>query len=179
MKVVAGDITNLTDARYYSAWHIEALVYVLEDDSEASMQKLKEIVNWVEGPKPVLGIDMLKNINLGEVLNELNIKGVMTSSEALYGTDSYILRDSFDLVTGTKAPQILDFQLNSAEINLLKTHSGKAFVTIENNDVELIKELYIQYSHIGLYLKGGPEEKVGYKSYDIIDDLLDTLSINS
>ncbi|NNF21271.1 MAG: hypothetical protein HKN67_04970, partial [Saprospiraceae bacterium] len=52
-KLIAQNITNLTDARYFAAWGIEYLSFNLNSESPyyIPMEKVKEIRDWVEGPK--------------------------------------------------------------------------------------------------------------------------------
>ncbi len=53
--VKASNITNLTDARYFSALEVEWLGYHLEKGAETYIepQNIIAIKEWVEGPKTV------------------------------------------------------------------------------------------------------------------------------
>ena len=45
MKIIATDIVNLTDARYFAAWGVDGLAYSIDSDNALSPEKLKEITN--------------------------------------------------------------------------------------------------------------------------------------
>ena len=51
-KVIAGPIKNLTDARYFAAWMVDYMSFDLRANSTEYIgpEKIKEIVEWVEGP---------------------------------------------------------------------------------------------------------------------------------
>ncbi|HPH17707.1 MAG TPA: hypothetical protein PLE32_02990 [Haliscomenobacter sp.] len=55
IKIKAGSITNLTDARYFSAWEVEWLGFNLSEGEENAIapMQLAAIREWVEGPKIV------------------------------------------------------------------------------------------------------------------------------
>ena len=70
MKVIATDIANLTDARYFAAWGVEGMAYSIDPTASDALtgKKLKEIVDWVEGPTTMLKIEGLE---LPETLTEV------------------------------------------------------------------------------------------------------------
>lgn len=55
MKIKASSIQNLTDARYFAAWHVEWLGFSLElgHANYTRPQDVKEIKEWLVGPKIV------------------------------------------------------------------------------------------------------------------------------
>jgi phosphoribosylanthranilate isomerase len=55
MKIKASSIQNLTDARYFAAWHVEWLGFSLElgHANYTRPQDVKEIKDWLVGPKIV------------------------------------------------------------------------------------------------------------------------------
>ena len=55
IKIKAGSITNLTDARYFSAWEVEWLGFNLSQGEENAISPLQVAAmrEWVEGPKIV------------------------------------------------------------------------------------------------------------------------------
>ena len=48
-KIIAADLQNLTDARYFAAWLVDYMSFNLSEES-ANLSKIKEIMDWVEGP---------------------------------------------------------------------------------------------------------------------------------
>ena len=63
MKIIATDIANLTDARYFAAWGVDGLAYNIDPSSANSISsaQLKEIAEWVEGPETTIKLDGLEN----------------------------------------------------------------------------------------------------------------------
>ena len=55
-KILAGSITNLTDARYFAAWEVEWMGFNLNASEETFMPpaQVMAIKEWVEGPN-ILG----------------------------------------------------------------------------------------------------------------------------
>jgi len=96
--VKASSISNLTDARYFAAWHVDWLGFDLTADGLAvlPLPEVKEIKDWIEGPKivgelAVLDVEQsqqiidflaLKYIQVGmhtpvEYLNSLNVDSII------------------------------------------------------------------------------------------------------
>ena len=52
-KIIIQNITNLSDARYFAAWGVDFISFNQDESSPyyASWDKIKEIKEWVEGPK--------------------------------------------------------------------------------------------------------------------------------
>jgi len=61
-RVIAADITNLTDARYFAARGVD---YLMFDMDKIALNKIIEIKDWVEGPELILTLDS-SSINLIE-----------------------------------------------------------------------------------------------------------------
>ena len=70
MRIIATDVANLTDARYFAAWGVEAMAYNIDPNSENSLSptQLKEIVDWVEGPKSMI---KMEGLEIPESLDEV------------------------------------------------------------------------------------------------------------
>ena len=80
MKVIATDIANLTDARYFAAWGVEAMAYTLDPDNPDSLSatQLKEIVDWVEGPSTFVKMEGLTPPEgIDDVVEQMNINGAI------------------------------------------------------------------------------------------------------
>jgi len=68
MKIKATSINNLTDARYFAAWHVEWLGFSLEmgHSNYTRPQDVKEIKDWLVGPK------IVGEFGLGQSADEIN-----------------------------------------------------------------------------------------------------------
>lgn len=76
--VKASSISNLTDARYFAAWHVDWLGFDLTADGLAilSLPEVKEIKDWIEGPKIVGELAVLEVEQSQQIIDFLSLKYV-------------------------------------------------------------------------------------------------------
>lgn len=172
-KIIVQNITNLTDARYFAAWGVDYLSYNLNAASPyvISLEKVKEIKGWVEGPKTLIesgSIDFLEGID-GHILEEA-FSSLPINKEAFFRTTlanfteglpggNYIIKvtaENLDLVKKLTPDQLLGHNL---------------YLDITELDFDLLDRL----PDFGLIIQGGEEEKIGVKSFDELDKLYDWL----
>ena len=74
--VKASSITNLTDARYFAAWHVDWLGFDLTADglSILPLTEVKEIRDWIEGPKIVGELAVLDAEQSQQIIDFLSLK---------------------------------------------------------------------------------------------------------
>lgn len=187
-NIIASKIANLTDARYFSAWGVEALAFDLNTESPefVSPIHLNAFREWISGP-----------VIIGE-FNGLQAKEDITKVAADLSLD-YILLGPF-------APQDWEFEVPVIRELILGQFQDlppaeKYIIKVEDIDQDVSKmiddlaqlsfDFYLDFPmtesqvqtlidipHLkGIILKGGEEEKVGFKSYDEIDAILEALEI--
>ena len=152
-KIIATQITNLTDARYFAARGID---YLLFDLDEISIDKIFEINEWVEGPKILL---LFSESTLGlidECIIKINPTGISNKN-----------KDSISQLTHLEAHTEI-FQW-SEEVICLED--------IEYNLVRNLSNLDQLREDDGVILHGGSEDDIGIKSFDDLDDILDQLEV--
>lgn len=186
MKIIATDITNLTDARYFAAWGVEMMCYNIDPDTEGSLTipRFKEITEWVEGPMTGIkiagltipetltaeGLD-IKNIIVSPFIDKAdlpssvdNVYRICTLEEGWQDDDKLIL-------TLSKAVN----QLSETDIDKIKSLATSKEVFLDGifkaSDLTNIESFGVA----GIVLKGGDEEKVGYKSFEELDEVLEAL----
>ncbi len=209
MQTIANEISNLTDARYFSAMGVEWMQYSMDSASEAAINPtvLNGIKAWVEGPKTIvdLGLESPETIkNLAESLDidsfslpmfypieDLEQLGGITIFQKLVISKDLKLewtnwvKNRADFLSHLH----LDFAINkfswknimSGEspmdlatlINLQSNYS--CFLSLWGLEASDINDLRTRLPNIGLVLKGGEEEKVGFKSYDELDEIFEVL----
>jgi len=186
MKIIATDITNLTDARYFAAWGVDMLCYNIDPDTEGSLttHQFKEITEWVEGPTTGIKI---AGLAIPETMSSdgLDIKSVIISP----------FIDKADLPTSVEnIYRICTIEEGWQDDNKLILTLSKAVDHLSKNEISQIKsisidkEVYLDgifkasdltniesFGVTGIILKGGDEEKVGYKSFDELDEVLEAL----
>lgn len=172
-KVIAQNITNLTDARYFAAWGVDYLSFNSIPDSEfyISDDKIAEIKDWVEGPKCLIEANALELDELG---------------------DGFILSNIF-----SSLPIVKESFFRTSFKELQKgLPDGKYIIPIKSTELEALQkldqehlmglDLYFDISEIqlsdldklknhGIIIQGGEEEKVGVKSFDDLDELYELL----
>lgn len=187
MRVIATDIANLTDARYFAAWGVEGMAYNIESSTSSSLTsaQLKEIVDWVEGPAVIIkmeGLEVPENLN--EVKAITNIDGIIIGPFIEAG-DLPVFEKVFRICTLEDGSQDNDHLILSFpfEIGKISEQQKEKIINITNgkevfldaifnaSDLDQIKTL----GFAGIILKGGEEEKVGFKSYDELDDILEAI----
>ncbi len=206
LSVKASQITNLTDARYFAARDVEWLGFNLDVGTENAVppQQISAIKEWVEGPKIVVEFGLqspeeikgaaeyleLDAVQIGmfadtkavhQVLEIPIIKEIVVENEDLAG-----VKDLINAQAEWVAVFILDLtknnigikDLSSDVITLLKKLCANHKVLFNiNGPIEDLSNFIEQVNPLGLVLMGGEEEKVGYKSYDELDDILDFLEV--
>lgn len=150
-KVVASQVTNLTDARYFAARGID---YLLFDLDQVSLDKIIEINEWVEGPELLLLFSNQSLSSLDESIIKLSPLGIGAKTSEVEAEISH-------LSTHAIIFQWTDKQLKLDDL-LFK-------------EISFITEIQSLKDNEGLLISGGDEKKVGIKAYDDLDEILDAL----
>ncbi len=152
-KVIATEVTNLTDARYFAARGVQ---YLLFDLDNISIQKILEIKEWVEGPEILL----LFSSNSVDFLDESVIR---TAPTAIAAKDGITTSELAHL-----APHISFFDWTPEHIYLGDTEFQKV---IHPNELDGLDSL------AGVILSGEIEDQVGIKDFDNMDSILDRIEV--
>jgi phosphoribosylanthranilate isomerase len=205
LDVFAGTIGNLTDARYFAAREAKWLGFNLDqmNPSSVSEMEVNAIKGWLDGVKIVGEFGDVSNEEIKKAIESLELDAILagpfTSKDAIEsvevpvfkeiviepGMTTVALKELMEQYEGTVAHFVLDFDKN-------KVHPDNSEFT-----KEFLQDLSSQYSIIvsfpwevyeigaaledadwsGILMRGGEEEKVGFKSFDDLDELLDYLEI--
>lgn len=209
-KVKASQVTNLTDGRYFAAWEVEWVGFNFELGTETyvDIQKMKEIRNWLEGPKFVgeFGLTNAETIRETAIFLELDFVQInhFTEVEVIKAiADIPIIKEVLvlkDMDNSNIQDTIRTFNPYVQHFLLDFTKNGISWEEIKNDeclDFNILKQICQEFSIIlsvdlttdnltevmetlnpyGLNLTGGEEEKVGYKSFDDIDEIIEALYI--
>ncbi len=207
--VKASSVSNLTDARYFAAWHVEWLGFDLTTIGleTLSLPQVKEIKDWIEGPKIVGELDVLDIDQSQQIINFLALEciqvGMHTPVEYLNSlTVSTIIKEVIIEPTTTYSSLkkhldiyfdyvdyfLIDFNKNKINWVSLKKGTGnlslkqlkeicsqyEIFLSLDYTDKNTT-EIIIEIGPMGIIVKGGVEEKVGFKSYDELDEIFEVL----
>lgn len=188
MKVIATDIANLTDARYFAAWGVDMMYYNIEEDTAGSLSisQIKEIIDWVEGPDSGIKLSGLTiPQHLSEAVDTLNISSLIVGPFIEQSDLPASINNPYRICTLEEGWQDSDRLILTLDIpiNLLsedqkekiKNLSAQKEIYLDglfkSSDLSTIESLGVT----GIILKGGEEEKVGFKSFDDLDDILEAL----
>ena len=206
--VKASSISNLTDARYFAAWQVDWLGFDLTPEGLAilPLSEVKEIKDWIEGPRIVGELAVLDIAQSQQIIDFLSLKyiqvGMYTPIEYLNSlTVDGIIKEV--VIEPTTTFEQLKSHLNTYFdyvdyfiINFDKHHF--TWTSIQNDThltITQLQEICAQYEvflnidftpsniktilatvqPLGISIKGGMEEKVGFKSYDELDELFEIL----
>lgn len=204
-RIKASQITNLTDARYFAAREVEWLGFNLDTGTENFVHphNIKAIKEWLEGPKIVGEFGMQDSSEIIAAIEFLNLDaiqvGMYADTNALASqsvsiikeivvektTDYNDLRNTLETNAANVAIFLLDYSKNNipwkslaSNKNTLKDlcHEFKIILSIDFEFAELL-EILDSIQIYGLSLTGGEEEKVGFKSFDELDEILDALEV--
>ena len=156
MDIIALNITNLTDARYYAARNATWIIYNVSNTDD--IPKIKQLQAWIDAENQ--GERLLKEFSKEEIeflKSNLNIQGIV------YGTKG---DSDLTLEVLASGEQIIIHQTDQ----LSKLDSS--YLWKKNWSTEDINQLN-DFEIKGIIIPGTPEEEVGMKSYDLEDELLD------
>lgn len=196
-KVKISSITNLSDARYCAGMGVQYLGFNFFKGHESYIAPdiYREITSWVSGPEFIgefegadpayihellagLDIDCIE-VTRPENLQELSLSGkpvILKADLSQYASLSDLESDlkfainlvSFFLITnsGQSVIQLADIYALGRQYPILLGYG------IDSSGIrELIKQTGIQ----GIAVQGGSEEKVGFKDYERLADILEAL----
>jgi len=201
-KVKASAITNLTDARYFAAWEVQWLGFNFQEGTADYIDPttMKAIKEWVDGVEIIgeFGMHTAEYIKSGIELLDLDgvqVNQFLDHSELQQLVDVKVIQEIV-IEAGTNAEDIQTLlAMNSQWVNyfLLNFSSNKVELSAfgdaaladiceeypvllsANINKETIDAVLNDIKPYGIEVKGGEEEKVGYKSFDDLDDLFEEL----
>jgi len=172
-KVIAQNITNLTDARYFAAWGVDYISFNTIPDSPffLTTEKLLEIKEWVEGPQFLLETNALE---MEEIADGFILSNIYSSLPIV--KESFF-RITFEDIQKGLPPGKYISPIDSAGINYLKQQASDELLGIDLYfDVSSLNiEEISQLENFGIVIQGGEEEKVGVKSFDDLDEIYELL----
>lgn len=178
IKVIADNILNLTDARYFAAFGVDYLVFNLENIRKES---IKEINDWVEGVNVLLEFNESLTPELFDFILQLSPHGFVSTSTSILKElqDQFKEAEVFIREGGTTETHSFNKLVSTKSIDLkntVKTGQQKVFVMMSDPVEEL--ETIINSENIeGIIVEGKPEEKVGFKNFDELDEIFEQLTI--
>ena len=193
------DVNNLSDARYAAGMGVDLIGFKLDPNDKKSLksEEFREISEWIAG---VQIVGEFGNANAEEVkllLPEFPVSYILVTDESqihsfsLLGQQLILVLDP-DLnadynSTFNNCVDLVDlFLLESSrdsfagsDKEFLKKYADKYPLLIgyginKDNSMEIVEDYQLK----GIALKGGPEVRPGYKDFDELAEILESLEID-
>ena len=191
--VHVSSVSNLSDARYCSGMMVDSLGYNLDENSESriSYKTANEISKWVNGVKIVAEFNNSSNEYINYVLNNSFFDAIEIDFKK---SISDLKFDPQNIIIKITEPNSIDHKINnylksnfpltqtivvdnisSSSINKLEV-LDKRFMIIVNpfDKLENMLKILDKYKY-GILLKGSNEIRPGFKDYDTISDILESI----
>lgn len=204
-EIIAGDVQNLTDARYFAAREVTYLSFRFDDSFNA--QQAAAIREWVGGVQMMGAFEVqeageIRSIAAFVQLNPIEISMLTDPTTAANLSKEFRLFQRIIIEPATSPAEllahinnyrtwvdafILDFRKNRIQYASLLAHhplSGDFLPTLTHS-TPIFLSIPIKAAELqpllsllkpkGLEIIGGIEEKTGFKSFDEVDELFDAL----
>jgi phosphoribosylanthranilate isomerase len=202
MLLKATAVTNLTDARYFAAKDVAYLGFNLEEGTEGYLDPMymKAIREWVTGPRIVGEFSRQPLAHVAAAASFFELDTVQLSAEnhlaelpslaqldVILHVDGRLDMTSIQKIFHNAQPFVscflIDFSLVNNWESAMYLHKDAWNVLFDLQPTLLqanvtpgqLAPLFQQLRLAGLSIVGGEEERVGVKSFDQIEELLESL----
>jgi phosphoribosylanthranilate isomerase len=197
--VKASQIAHLTDARYFAAWYVDFIGF----DFRTQPAQKQAIMGWLAGVQAVAEVDLDTDAaDVQAILTHFGIQWAELSpfyelEEAKKIQQARLIKrlhceqpaelENLDasLAEWASVAEIMVISLNFSVQELLAAEDLQAKFQNWNQKYKILLEMSLEPALIpdllekiqpyGLVLKGGLEEKVGFKSFDELDAIFEQL----
>jgi len=199
--VYIGDVDNLSDARYCAGMGVDLIGFRFDpkDSKSLSPEQFKEISEWISGVKIVGEFGNSTPDEVSAELSKYEVDYLLISDDSQLNefalldkplimqlfidkTSSEELAATLNYCSGTVDYFLLESSQNGlkeSELTFLKAYAAKFpillghGITMENAGT-IVSDLKLK----GISLKGSPEIRPGYKNFDELADILETLEVD-
>lgn len=183
-KVKGSGIQHLTDARYFASRGATWLGFDAgtSDNALENAQNVSAIKEWVDGVILIGEFDVQPVEIITRWIQISGVEGIQIPGHRATDILPFIPSELFVIIDFSKkedselmrslAPYSNAFLLNPSN----QKYDFPILYNWDNSQENLIDFLQI-FSPVGISLKGGMEEKVGIKSFDELDEIMDALTI--
>ncbi len=185
-KVIASSINNLTDARYFAGWMVDAFIFSIDPHSPNYLnpQEIGTFQSWVEGPEYYLELSDELYGQAEKYLVDLNCQGLCIPFSkrsliasldipVIYTLEENELEDYLALDSTEKA--IIHSEKSISEISAIVGSTSRIELYYDIINQQISTEELLESNLTGFNVHGSPEEKVGFKSYDELDEIFEVL----
>ena len=176
-KTIAINVTNLSDARYFAAYEVDYIAYVVSPGG-SNLGQIKEIIAWVEGPTSLIQMHEFDEALTSFALEATGAKGVVLPFECLQDILDMpenvwtLNHPKTELPAHDKITPIVAASKTEDEAEQL---TKEVFLMPTDIDIASFEKIIQNHPEAGVVLSGSEEEKVGLKSFEEQDELIDLL----
>lgn len=183
LKIKAGNISNLTDARYFAAYGVEWMGFNFKkNDTQAlQLEDAKTIKNWIVGPTIVAEFDKFNPDYIFEITNQLQTNWIQLPINEYINDHpkdyNVIYRCDFanikSISEGSNNMFLSEVHNHNEVEAILKLNSNYIFKIVAKFEIQ--RKIIEKTNLTAIEIEGSEEEKVGLKSFDAINTLFDWL----
>ena len=178
-SVIAADITNLTDARYFSSWGVDYLHFNLD---HLGIDDVISIIEWVDG------VDILLEFSVDSI-GDLDKAMIIAKPFAVGASDKDIFEGLLGL--GMECKLFFRFEKNGGQNSNIMVMSESEYIDpktlqisptdqastfmVAPSDQEAMLNLLEQNQSFGFILQAEGELQTGMKNFDNMDAILEIL----
>jgi len=200
-QILASQINNLSDARYFAAYPVDWMSFVGNPNASnyLDLEQVNEIIGWIAGPKILMDARGCSPAQIQTFVNQVQVSGLIIDATQ---TISAELQEHYEILRVIYVPALIDlsaleaeivqmnnndilvydFQTNDADTSVVLQPEFAPFLTSRSVFIDgqiSIKEVsrFLNSGANGLVITSGVEEKVGLRSFEDIQDLMEELEI--
>ncbi|MEP2771953.1 MAG: phosphoribosylanthranilate isomerase [Fulvivirga sp.] len=191
--VLISSVNNLSDARYCAGMHVNYIGFGFEktDNNYIPRETFKELTEWLSGVDFVGEFSHYETQDVRMTLQDYGTKYVQIKDKTqveqlqLDGFTVFLTIDINDWVSleGIRPNYLVvessHEKLTKEELNIIKNLSATRKVFIGAGITkENVESILSETNAHGVALQGGDEIRPGYKDYDELADILETLEVD-
>ena len=200
IPVKAAAVRNLTDARYFAAREVEWVGFAIEPGDGNQVAEVRAMKEWLDGVQFMAEFTLQDADEIRQVAEYLQFDTVQVSHftsvdtvQALAGLHVHktVVVNPEDTLEGVLQHMeefrglVAAFQLDLTRVpasqwplaHIQRIAQDHAIWIDRVWEPDTLLEWWGEVPAEGITVRGGEEEKVGYKSFDELDDLFDALEI--
>lgn len=177
LKIKAGSITNLTDARFFASYAVDYIGFCFDPQSPnyISPQQALAIKGWIHGSKIVAEFANQDEDNVKNIIQFLEPDVVQFHASGFEVQGSglpVILTSSVDEIKNVYAKNYLFVFIDNYNDEDISVINFPIMVDITNKQIDLSNPKIM-----AVQITGTPESEVGIKNYETFDALLKKIEL--
>ncbi len=179
MKIIAIGIANLTDARYFAAMGVDWIGFSMGANRPLSVEHIIAFADWVEGPRFFLDVRGKPDVRIAEILGDFEAAGLLIDhGTTLPHYGGKVIRALEQVSTNHDTTDILIYSFDQWQASIAganNSHNAEEVWVNVQDTAEYLDLTGASDTISGIIISGGAEQKIGVKSYDELDELIERI----